>query len=92
MTEGLVGVPMAVPMQSNCGVVALQTVTPGVLEGQPQIVLVPVSGANGNQPQLVQVIPYETVASGLQPQHIDMPPPSYEEAQCPTQQNHERFV
>ena len=92
MTQGLGGVPVAVPMQINCGMVALQTVTPGVQEGQPQMVLVPVSGANGNQPHLFQVIPYETIASGLQPQHIDMPPPSYEEAQCTTQQNREFFV
>jgi len=83
MTQGLGGVPVAVPMQSNCGMVALQTVTPRVQEGQPQIVLVPVSAAEGNQPQLVQVVPYGTMAT----HHTDMSPPSYEEAQHATQQN-----
>lgn len=86
MTQGPGGVPVAVPMQSGGGMVALQTVTPGSQEGQPQMVLLPVSVADGNQPQLVQVDPYGTMASGYQPQHIDMPP-SYEEGQYTTQQN-----
>ena len=60
--------------------VALQSVRPGAKEGQPQMILVPVSGAAGNQPQLVQFVPYGTMASSLQPQHVDMPPP-YEEGQ-----------
>ena len=87
MTQGLGGVPLAVPMQSNHGMVALQTVTPGAQEGQPQMVLVPVSGKDGNQPQLFQVVPYGTMASGHQPHYIDMPPPSYEEGQHTAQQN-----
>lgn len=87
MTQGPGGVPVAVPMQSGDCMVALQNVTPGVQKGQLQIVLVPVSGADGNQLQLVQVVPYEAMASGHQPQHIDLPPPSYEEGQYTTQQN-----
>ena len=87
MTQGLAGVPVAVPMQSNHGMVTLQTVTPGAQEGQPQMVLVPVSGADGNQSQLVQVVPYATMASSYQTHQIPMPPPSYEEAQCATQEN-----
>lgn len=74
MTQGLAGVPVAVLMQSSGG----------AQEGQSQ--MVPVSGAGGNQPQLVQVAPYGTMASGCQPQRIDMPP-SYEEGQYATQQN-----
>ena len=82
ITQGLSGVPVAVLMQSTP-----QTVTPGAQEGQPQMVLVPVSAADGNQPQLVPVVPYASMASGYQTHLIDMPPPSYEEAQRAIQQN-----
>ena len=87
ITQGLNGVPVAVLMQSNRGMVAPHTVTPGAQEGQPQMVLIPVSAVDGNQPQLVPVVPYATMASGYQTHLIDMPPPSYEEAQRAIQQN-----
>lgn len=85
MTQVPCDVPVAIPMQSEDGRVALQTVTPGVQESEPQIVLVPVSVADEIQPQLVQIAPYGITASGYQPQHIDIPP-SYEEGQYATQQ------
>lgn len=73
MTQGPGGVPMAVPMQAGGGMVAVQTVTPGAQEGQPRMVMVPVSSAMGNQHQYVpQVAPYG--ATGYQPQQVEMPP------------------
>ena len=51
------GVPVAVPMQAGGGMIAVQAVTPGA-QGQPQNVMVPVSGAMG---------------TGYQPQ-VEMPP------------------
>ena len=40
MTQGPGGVPVAIPMQSGDGRVQLQYVTPGIQEGQPQMVVV----------------------------------------------------
>ncbi|KAL9961758.1 hypothetical protein ACROYT_G030772 [Oculina patagonica] len=45
MTQGPGGVPVAIPMQAGGGMVAVQTVTPGAQGCQPQMVMVPVSGA-----------------------------------------------
>ena len=70
LTQGPGGIPVAVSMQSSGG----------TQEGQP------VSGADGNQLQFVQVVPYGTMGSGYQPLHIDVPP-SYEEGQYTTQQS-----
>ena len=83
MTQGPSGV--AVPMQLGDGMIQFQSVTPGVQEGTPQMVPVPVSGAEENQAQLVQTVPYGTMALSYQPQQIDMPPP-YEQGQHVTQQ------
>ena len=72
MTQGP-GVPMAVPMQAGGGMVAVQTTTTGTQEGQPQMVLVPVSGAMGYQHQYApQPAPHG--ATGYQPQQVQMPP------------------
>ena len=86
MTQVPCCVPVVIPMQSEDGRVALQTITPGAQECEPQIVLVPVSGADGMRPQLVQIIPNGITASGYQPQHIDIPL-SYEEGQYSTPQH-----
>ena len=83
MTQGPGGVPVAVPMQSGDGKMQLQSVTPRAQEGQPQMVLVPVSGADGNHPQLFQAVPYGIMALSYQPQQTDMPPP-YEQGQYVT--------
>ena len=74
MIQASSGVPVAVPIEAGGGIVALQTVTPGVQEYQPQLVLLPDSRAVDNPPP-----PYEAVASGYQNLQFDMPP-SYEEA------------
>ncbi|XP_020621102.1 uncharacterized protein LOC110058785 [Orbicella faveolata] len=60
------GVPVAIRRQAGDGIDALQTLTLGALESQPQIVLLPPP-------------PYEVVASAYQTLQVDMPP-SYEEA------------
>ena len=58
---------VAIPMQGvGGGMVAVQTVTPGAQEGQPQMVIVPVSGAVGYQPHLVQVATSGALATGYQ--------------------------
>ena len=52
MTQYPGGVPVAVPMQAGSGgMVPVQAVTPGPQGGQPQMVVVPVSGMVGNQAQ-----------------------------------------
>lgn len=61
-------VPVAAPMQTGSGMVPMQTVTPGSQGGQPQMVVVPVSGMMGNQPQLVQVATSGAMTTGYQPQ------------------------
>ncbi|KAL9961003.1 hypothetical protein ACROYT_G029878 [Oculina patagonica] len=55
MTPFPVGVPAAVPLQAGGGMVAMQTVTPGAQAGQPQMVVIPVSGGVGTQSHLVEV-------------------------------------
>ena len=64
MTQGPGGVPMAVPMQAGGAMVAIQTVSPGTQQGQPQMVMVPVSGAMGHQHQYITA-PYG--ATGYRP-------------------------
>ena len=59
------GVPVAVPMQAGSGMVPVQAVTPGPQGGQPQMVVVPVSGMVGNQPQFATS---GAMATGYQPQ------------------------
>ncbi|KAL9960997.1 hypothetical protein ACROYT_G029871 [Oculina patagonica] len=68
-----VGGPAAIPMQAGGGMVAVQTVTPGAQAGQPQMVVIPVSGGVGTQPQLVQVATSGAMATGYQPQQVEMP-------------------
>ncbi len=75
MTQGPGSAPVAVPMQVTCGMVAVQTVTPGAQEGQLRMVMVPVSTAGDYQTQLAQVAPSEALATAYQPPLFDMPPP-----------------
>ena len=74
MTHGAGGVPVAIPMQAGGGMVALQTVTPGAQAGQPQMVMVPVSGAGGYPPQLAQAAPPGTMITGYQPHQVQVAP------------------
>jgi len=62
------GVPVAVPMQAGGGMVPVQTVTPGPQGSQPQMVVVPVSGMVGNQPQFAQIATSGAMTTGYQPQ------------------------
>ncbi len=103
MTQGPGGVPVAVLMQAGGGMVAVQTVTPGAQGGQPQMVMVPVSGAGSYQPQLAQAAPPGAMTTGYQPQLAQVTPagamatgyqpqqvempPSYGQGQYMTQQN-----
>ena len=48
------------------GMVPIQTVTPGSQGGQPQMVLVPVSGTVGNQ--FAQIVTSGAMTTGFQPQ------------------------
>ena len=61
MTYGPGG-PVAVPMQNPVGLGAVQTESQIPQEGQPQIIMMPVSGPMGGQPQVMQV-----PASGTMP-------------------------
>ena len=73
MSQAPGGVPVTVPIQAGGDIVAVQTVTSGAQEGQPQMVMVPVSGTTGHQHQYVtQVAPYG--ATGYQPQQVEMLP------------------
>ncbi|KAJ7376825.1 hypothetical protein OS493_032291 [Desmophyllum pertusum] len=76
---GPVAFPMQ-PMQAGGGMIAVQAGTPGAQDGQPQIVMVNVSGAMGvNQPQVqfIQVATSQSgaMATGYQPQQVKTPPP-----------------
>ena len=62
------GVPVAVPMQAGDGMVPVQSVTPGPQGGQPQMVVVPVSGMVYNQPQFTQVATSGAMDTSYQPQ------------------------
>ncbi|XP_078382709.1 uncharacterized protein LOC144665345 [Oculina patagonica] len=74
MTEGPGGVPVAIPMQTGGDMVAVQTVTPGPQGGQPQIFMVPVSGAGSYQPQLAQAAPPGAITTAYQPQLTQVAP------------------
>ncbi|KAL9961022.1 hypothetical protein ACROYT_G029902 [Oculina patagonica] len=74
MTQAPGGVPVVVPMQAGAGVVAVQTVTPEGQGGQPQMVMVPVTGAGSYQPQLVQAAPSGAMTTGYQPQLAQVAP------------------
>ena len=62
------GVPVTIPMQAGGGMVPGQTVTPGSQGGQPQVVVVPVCGMMGNQPQFAQIATSGAMTTGYQPQ------------------------
>lgn len=66
MTQYPSGVPVAVPMQAGSGMVPVQTVTPGLQEGQPQMFVVSFSGMEYNQPQFTQIATSEAVTTGHQ--------------------------
>ncbi|KAL9961027.1 hypothetical protein ACROYT_G029907 [Oculina patagonica] len=98
MTQGPVGPAVAIPMQAAGGMVAVQTVTPDAQEGHPQMVMVPVSAAGVYQPQLAQAPSARVLATGYQPQLVQVAPagyqsqqpemaPSYEQGQYMTEQN-----
>ena len=85
MAQGPGGVPLAMPMQAGGGMVAVQATTPGTQGGQPQMVLVPVSGAMGNQHQYApQAAPQG--ATGYQTQQVQLPP-AYGQGQYVTREN-----
>ena len=67
MTQYPGGVPVTVPMQAGSGMVPIQTATPGSQGGQPQMVVVPVSGTVGNQPQFAQIATSGAMTTGFQP-------------------------
>ena len=76
------GAPVAVLIQGGSGMVPVQTVTPGPQGGQPQMVVVPVSGmvittpgakTTGFQPQFAQVATPGAMAATYQPEV----PPTY---------------
>lgn len=85
MTQGPSGVPMAMPMQAGGGMVAVQATTTGTQGGQPQMVLVPVSGAMGNQHQYTPQAAQHG-ARGYQPQQVQLPP-AHGRGQCVTLEN-----
>ena len=61
-------VPVAVPMQAGSGMVPVQGVTPGPQGSQPQMIVVPVFGMVGNQPQFAQIATSGAITTGYQPQ------------------------
>lgn len=73
MIQGPGGVPMAVPVQPGGGMVSVQTTTAGTQESQPQMVLVPVSGATGYQHQYAAATTPHG-ATSYQPPQVEMPP------------------
>lgn len=64
------GVPVAIPKEAGGGMAVKQG-------GQPQLVMVPVSGMEGYQPQLAQFQagPAGTMDTSYQPLQVDMSPP-----------------
>ena len=74
MTQYPGGVSVTVPMQAGSDMVPIQTV-PGPLGGQHQMVVVPVSGTVGNQPQFAQIVTSGGMTTDFQAQM----PPKYEE-------------
>ncbi|KAL9961016.1 hypothetical protein ACROYT_G029895 [Oculina patagonica] len=80
MTQGPGGAPMAIPIQTSGGVVAVQTLIPVVQVSQPQIIMVPVSAVEGYQPNMVQAAASEAMTIEYETLQVDMPPP-YEEVE-----------
>ncbi|XP_078382698.1 uncharacterized protein LOC144665335 [Oculina patagonica] len=74
MTPFPVGVPAAVPLQADGGMVTMQTVIPGAQAGQPQMVVIPVSGGVSTQSHLVEVAaPSNMTATVYQPPQVEIP-------------------
>ena len=85
MTQYPGGGPVAVPIQAGSSMVPVQGVTPGPQGGQPQMVMVPVSGMVGNQPQFVQIATSGAMTTAYQSQV----PPTYEEGGYTKMENSE---
>ena len=80
ITQGPGGAPVAISMQAG--------VAPGTQGGQPNMGMIPVSGAGGYQPQLAQAVPPGAMTTGYYPPPQQAPmPPSYAQGQYMTQQN-----
>ena len=62
--------PVAIPMQSGGGMVAVQTVTPRANSYEPQVVMAPVAEADCYPSQLGQVAPAGAICTGYQPQKV----------------------
>ena len=72
MTQGVDGVPVAIPVQAGGGMVAMQA--SHAQAAQPPMVLVPVSGGIEGQSAMVQVAP--TIPGTVSvPQEAVKPPP-----------------
>ena len=74
------GGPVAVPMQTAGGMVTVQAGSQVSQGGQPQMIMVPVSGAVGGQPQFVQVATSEAMATAYEPQEVEILNPLGEES------------
>ena len=73
MTQGVDGVPVAIPVQVGGGVVPVQASQ--AQESQPPMVLVPVSGGIGEQSTMVQVAPTTAIPGTVSvPQEAVKPP------------------
>ncbi|XP_058955032.2 uncharacterized protein [Pocillopora verrucosa] len=71
MTYGSGG-PVAVPMQNPVGLGAVQTESQIPQEGQPQMIMMPVSGPMGGQPQVMQVLASGTMPTAQVSQGFEM--------------------
>ena len=72
MTQYPGGVPVTVPMHAGGGMVPIQTVPPGPQGGHPPMVVVPVSGMVGSQPQFAQTATSGAMTTGYQPQFVQV--------------------
>lgn len=68
ITQGPSGAPVAIPIQAGSGVVDVQNVIPRAQGGQPQMIMLAVSGAEGYQGDMPP--PYEEVEKTLPMQHV----------------------
>ena len=77
MTQYPGGIRVTVPMQAGSSMVPIQNATPGSLGGQPQMVVVPVSGTVGNQPQFAhsQIATSGVMTTGFQHQFAQVATP-----------------
>ena len=85
-TQGSPGDPLATSVQAGEGVDAALSINSENQGSHSQWVMVPVSLAAGDQPQLVGISPAEAMTTDFQPLQVDLPPP-YEHDQEMTQQN-----